>query len=135
MTATTQDPEIAGASNDSERIERLRAQRAADREARRAQHLMATSGGAPMDAAQAAAARPDPERFAAAGLVPTDETILHARREYYPDVEAEFLKEDIRKNKEQIAGWEQRATSVVDMLAEAQRKIDEAMSMAELDDE
>ena len=67
--------------------------------------------------------------------MPTDETILRARREYYPDVEAEFLKEDIRKNKEQIAGWEQRATSVVDMLAEAQRKIDEAMSMAELDDE
>ncbi|KAH8090207.1 hypothetical protein JL720_6518 [Aureococcus anophagefferens] len=133
MTATTQDPEIAGASNDSERIERLRAQRAADREARRAQHLMATSGGAPMDAAQAAAERPDPERFAAAGLVPTDETIPRAR--VLPGRRGRVRREDIRKNKEQIAGWEQRATSVVDMLAEAQRKIDEAMNMAELDDE
>ena len=136
LTSASQDPEsLVECPNEPANVEQLRAQRAADREARRQQHLMATSGGSGMEAAHAAAAEPDPERFARAGYAPGDDLVVKATREYYPDVEAEFLKEDIRRNAEQIRGWEARATGVVDMLAEAQRKIDEAMSMAELDDE
>ena len=136
------DPEMTGTTvlnpesfverqtpEETERLDQLRAQRAADREARRQAHLMATSGSSTAASAAAVAAEPDPEHFARAGFVTQPDVLLAATRTHYPDIDAQFLKEDIRRNKEQIDGWEKRATSVVDMLAEVQRKIDEATAL------
>ena len=68
---------------------------------------MATSGGA-VGAAEAEGASGAPP-----GGSPAAFDCGAPERERYPDVDAEFLREDVARNREQIAGWESRASGVV----------------------
>ena len=51
------------------------------------------------------------------------------QQERYPDVDAELLGEEIRRERTQIDGFDARATAVCDLLAEAERKLAEAERM------
>ena len=51
------------------------------------------------------------------------------QEERYPDVDAELLGEEIRRERTQIDGFDARATAVCDLLAEAERKLAEAERM------
>ena len=51
------------------------------------------------------------------------------QEERYPDVDAELLGEEIRRERTQIDGFDARATAVCDLLAEAERKLMEAERM------
>ena len=51
------------------------------------------------------------------------------QQERYPDVDAELLGEEIRRERTQIDGFDARATAVCDLLAEAERKLMEAERM------
>ena len=145
MEVINGDPEMTGTSSlnpesfveapDSEaaRTERLRVQRAADREARRAAHVMATSGS--LVGTESAGAAPDDAAAAAlaAATFPT-ELVAAPTAERYPDIDLMMLDEDIKRNHEKIAGWEKRASNVVDLLAEVQSKIDAAAALDDLED-
>ena len=139
---------------DSERIAKLREQRRADRERRRRAHQQAQAAASDERQAQA-----DESQEAPAQAVQRDEEPVVARavaapinavvvadvapvaavvvppalpapqQERYPDVDAELLGEEIRRERTQIDGFDARATAVCDLLAEAERKLAEAERM------
>ena len=140
---------------DTERIAKLREQRRADRERRRRAHQQAQQAAATADERQAQA---DESQEAPAQAVQRDEEPVVARavpisavvvadvapvaavalvppappapqEERYPDVDAELLGEEIRRERTQIDGFDARATAVCDLLAEAERKLMEAERM------
>ena len=141
---------------DTERIAKLREQRRADRERRRRAHQQAQavasderqaqadeSQEAPAQAVQrdeepvvarAVDAAPinavvvaDVAPVAAVAFVPPAPPA--PQQERYPDVDAELLGEEIRRERTQIDGFDARATAVCDLLAEAERKLMEAERM------
>ena len=141
---------------DTERIAKLREQRRADRERRRRAHQQAQAAAS--DERQAAPAQADESQEAPAQAVQRDEEPVVARavpisavvvadvapvaavelvppappapqEERYPDVDAELLGEEIRRERTQIDGFDARATAVCDLLAEAERKLAEAERM------
>ena len=141
---------------DTERIAKLREQRRADRERRRRAHQQAQavasderqaqadeSQEAPAQAVQrdeepvvarAVDAAPinavvvaDVAPVAAVAFVPPAPPAPQEER--YPDVDAELLGEEIRRERTQIDGFDARATAVCDLLAEAERKLMEAERM------
>ena len=59
-------------------------------------------------------------------------SVFELGRRRYPDVDAALLSDEIERDKAQIAGFEKRATSVLEMLAECQRKLDEASALEDL---
>ena len=140
---------------DTERIAKLREQRRADRERRRRAHQQAQAAAS--DERQAPA-QADNSQEAPAQAVQRDEEPVVARavpisavvvadvapvaavavvppappapqQERYPDVDAELLGEEIRRERTQIDGFDARATAVCDLLAEAERKLMEAERM------
>ena len=140
---------------DTERIAKLREQRRADRERRRRAHQQAQAAAS--DERQAPA-QADNSQEAPAQAVQRDEEPVVARavpisavvvadvapvaavelvppappapqEERYPDVDAELLGEEIRRERTQIDGFDARATAVCDLLAEAERKLMEAERM------
>ena len=142
---------------DTERIAKLREQRRADRERRRRAHQQAQQAAAASDERQAPA-QADNSQEAPAQAVQRDEEPVVARavpisavvvadvapvaavelvppappapqEERYPDVDAELLGEEIRRERTQIDGFDARATAVCDLLAEAERKLMEAERM------
>ena len=140
---------------DTERIAKLREQRRADRERRRRAHQQAQAAASDERQAQAdesqeapaqavqrdeepvvarAVAAPinavvvaDVAPVAAVALVPPAPPAPQEER--YPDVDAELLGEEIRRERTQIDGFNARATAVCDLLAEAERKLAEAERM------
>ena len=142
---------------DTERIAKLREQRRADRERRRRAHQQAQAAAsderqAPAQAdnsqeAPAQAVQRDEEPVARAvdaapinAVVVADVAPVAAvavvppappapQEERYPDVDAELLGEEIRRERTQIDGFDARATAVCDLLAEAERKLMEAERM------
>ena len=140
---------------DTERIAKLREQRRADRERRRRAHQQAQAAASDE---QQAPAQADNSQEAPAQAVQRDEEPVVARavpisavvvadvapvaavavvppappapqQERYPDVDAELLGEEIRRERTQIDGFDARATAVCDLLAEAERKLMEAERM------
>ena len=141
---------------DTERIAKLREQRRADRERRRRAHQQAQavasderqaqadeSQEAPAQAVQRDEEEPVVARAVAApinAVVVADVAPVAAvafvppappapQEERYPDVDAELLGEEIRRERTQIDGFDARATAVCDLLAEAERKLMEAERM------
>ena len=141
---------------DSERIAKLREQRRADRERRRRAHQQAQAAAsderqaqadesqeAPAQAVQRDEEEPVVARAVAApinAVVVADVAPVAAvafvppappapQQERYPDVDAELLGEEIRRERTQIDGFDARATAVCDLLAEAERKLMEAERM------
>ena len=74
----------------------------------------------------AATARADVAPVAAVVVPPAPPA---PQEERYPDVDAELLGEEIRRERTQIDGVDARATAVCDLLAEAERKLMEAERM------
>ena len=144
---------------DTERIAKLREQRRADRERRRRAHQQAQAAAsderqAPAQAdnsqeAPAQAVQRDEEPVVAravGGAAPLNAVVVAdvapvvavavvppappaPQQERYPDVDAELLGEEIRRERTQIDGFDARATAVCDLLAEAERKLAEAERM------
>ena len=141
---------------DTERIAKLREQRRADRERRRRAHQQAQAAAsderqaqadesqeAPAQAVQRDGEEPVVARAVAApinAVVVADVAPVAAvafvppappapQQERYPDVDAELLGEEIRRERTQIDGFDARATAVCDLLAEAERKLIEAERM------
>ena len=142
---------------DTGRIAKLREQRRADRERRRRAHQQAQAAAsderqAPAQAdnsqeAPAQAVQRDEEPVArAVGAAPINAVVVAdvapvaavavvppappaPQQERYPDVDAELLGEEIRRERTQIDGFDARATAVCDLLAEAERKLMEAERM------
>ena len=141
---------------DTERIAKLREQRRADRERRRRAHQQAQAAACRSSEAAEAPARaeapaqadesqegPVVARAVAApisAVVVADVAPVAAvafvppappapQEERYPDVDAELLGEEIRRERTQIDGFDARATAVCDLLAEAERKLAEAERM------
>ena len=141
---------------DTERIAKLREQRRADRERRRRAHQQAQAAAsderqaqadesqeAPAQAVQRDGEEPVVARAVAApinAVVVADVAPVAAvafvppappapQQERYPDVDAELLGEEIRRERTQIDGFDARATAVCDLLAEAERKLAEAERM------
>ena len=143
---------------DTERIAKLREQRRADRERRRRAHQQAQAVASDERQAQAdesqeapaQAVQRDEEPVACAiaravaapinAVVVADVAPVAAvafvppappapQQERYPDVDAELLGEEIRRERTQIDGFDARATAVCDLLAEAERKLMEAERM------
>ena len=141
---------------DTERIAKLREQRRADRERRRRAHQQAQAAASDERQAAEAPARaeapaqadesqgePVVARAVAApisAVVVADVAPVAAvavvppappapQEERYPDVDAELLGEEIRRERSQIDGFDARATAVCDLLAEAERKLMEAERM------
>ena len=141
---------------DTERIAKLREQRRADRERRRRAHQQAQavasderqaqadeSQESPAQAVQRDGEEPVVARAVAApinAVVVADVAPVAAvafvppappapQEERYPDVDAELLGEEIRRERTQIDGFDARATAVCDLLAEAERKLMEAERM------
>ena len=141
---------------DTERIAKLREQRRADRERRRRAHQQAQAAAsderqaqadesqeAPAQAVQRDEEEPVVARAVAApinAVVVADVAPVAAvafvppappapQEERYPDVDAELLGEEIRRERTQIDGFDARATAVCDLLAEAERKLMEAERM------
>ena len=143
-------------AEDTERIAKLREQRRADRERRRRAHQQAQAAAsderqaqadesqeAPAQAVQRDEEEPVVARAVAApinAVVVADVAPVAAvalvppappapQQERYPDVDAELLGEEIRRERTQIDGFDARATAVCDLLAEAERKLMEAERM------
>ena len=140
---------------DTERIAKLREQRRADRERRRRAHQQAQAAASDERQAQAdesqeapaqAVQRDDEPVVARAVAAPINAVVVAdvapvaavafvppappaPREERYPDVDAELLGEEIRRERTQIDGFDARATAVCDLLAEAERKLMEAERM------
>ena len=143
---------------DTERIAKLREQRRADRERRRRAHQQAQAAAsderqaAPAQAdesqeAPAQAVQRDEEPVVARAVAAPINAVVVAdvapvaavavvppappapQQERYPDVDAELLGEEIRRERTQIDGFDARATAVCDLLAEAERKLMEAERM------
>ena len=143
---------------DTERIAKLREQRRADRERRRRAHQQAQAAAsderqAPAQAdnsqeapAQAVQRDEEPVARAVGGAAPINAVVVAdvapvaavavvppappaPQEERYPDVDAELLGEEIRRERTQIDGFDARATAVCDLLAEAERKLAEAERM------
>ena len=83
----------------------------------------AVGGAAPINAVVVADVAP----VAAVAVVPPAPPAPQEER--YPDVDAELLGEEIRRERTQIDGFDARATAVCDLLAEAERKLMEAERM------
>ena len=83
----------------------------------------AVGGAAPINAVVVADFAP----VAAVAVVPPAPPAPQEER--YPDVDAELLGEEIRRERTQIDGFDARATAVCDLLAEAERKLAEAERM------
>ena len=130
---------------DSERIAKLREQRRADRERRRRAHQQAQAAASDERQAQADESQEEPV-VARAVAAPIDAVVVAdvapvaavafvppappaPQEERYPDVDAELLGEEIRRERTQIDGFDARATAVCDLLAEAERKLMEAERM------
>ena len=139
-TIGTMEPE-----EDSERIAKLREQRRADRERRRRAHQQAQAAASDERQAQADESQEEPV-VARAVAAPIDAVVVAdvapvaavavvppappaPQQERYPDVDAELLGEEIRRERTQIDGFDARATAVCDLLAEAERKLMEAERM------
>ena len=143
---------------DTERIAKLREQRRADRERRRRAHQQAQAAAsderqAPAQAdnsqeapAQAVQRDEEPVVARAVDAAPINAVVVAdvapvaavafvppappaPQEERYPDVDAELLGEEIRRERTQIDGFDARATAVCDLLAEAERKLMEAERM------
>ena len=143
---------------DTERIAKLREQRRADRERRRRAHQQAQQAAAASDERQAqadesqeapaqAVQRDEEEPVVARAVAAPINAVVVAdvapvaavafvppappapQQERYPDVDAELLGEEIRRERTQIDGFDARATAVCDLLAEAERKLMEAERM------
>ena len=134
---------------DTERIAKLREQRRADRERRRRAHQQAQQAAAASDErhAPAQAVQRDEEPVVARAVAAPINAVVVAdvapvaavavvppappapQEERYPDVDAELLGEEIRRERTQIDGFDARATAVCDLLAEAERKLIEAERM------
>ena len=140
---------------DTERIAKLREQRRADRERRRRAHQQAQAAAsderqAQADESQEAPAQADESQeepvVARAVAAPINAVVVAdvapvaavafvppaspaPQQERYPDVDAELLGEEIRRERTQIDGFDARATAVCDLLAEAERKLMEAERM------
>ena len=140
---------------DSERIAKLREQRRADRERRRRAHQQAQAAASDERQAQAdesqeapaQAVQRDEEPVVARAVAAPINAVVVAdvapvaavavappappapQQERYPDVDAELLGEEIRRERTQIDGFDARATAVCDLLAEAERKLAEAERM------
>ena len=141
---------------DTERIAKLREQRRADRERRRRAHQQAQAAASDERQAQAdesqeapaqAVQRDEEEPVVAHAVAAPISAVVVAdvapvaavafvppappapREERYPDVDAELLGEEIRRERTQIDGFDARATAVCDLLAEAERKLMEAERM------
>ena len=141
---------------DTERIAKLREQRRADRERRRRAHQQAQAAASDERQAQADESQEAPAQAVqrdeepvvarAVGAAPINAVVVAdvapvaavafvppappaPREERYPDVDAELLGEEIRRERTQIDGFDARATAVCDLLAEAERKLMEAERM------
>lgn len=140
---------------DTERIAKLREQRRADRERRRRAHQQAQAVASDERQAQAdesqeapaQAVQRDEEPVVARAVAAPINAVVVAdvapvaavavvppappapQEERYPDVDAELLGEEIRRERTQIDGFDARATAVCDLLAEAERKLAEAERM------
>ena len=140
---------------DTERIAKLREQRRADRERRRRAHQQAQAVASDERQAQAdesqeapaQAVQRDEEPVVARAVAAPINAVVVAdvapvaavafvppappapQEERYPDVDAELLGEEIRRERTQIDGFDARATAVCDLLAEAERKLMEAERM------
>ena len=141
---------------DTERIAKLREQRRADRERRRRAHQQAQAVASDERQAQAdesqeapaqAVQRDEEEPVVAHAVAAPISAVVVAdvapvaavafvppappapQQERYPDVDAELLGEEIRRERTQIDGFDARATAVCDLLAEAERKLMEAERM------
>ena len=141
---------------DTERIAKLREQRRADRERRRRAHQQAQAAASDERQAQAdesqeapaqAVQRDEEEPVVAHAVAAPISAVVVAdvapvaavafvppappapQQERYPDVDAELLGEEIRRERTQIDGFDARATAVCDLLAEAERKLMEAERM------
>ena len=140
---------------DTERIAKLREQRRADRERRRRAHQQAQAAASDERQAQAdesqeapaQAVQRDEEPVVARAVAAPINAVVVAdvapvaavafvppappapQEERYPDVDAELLGEEIRRERTQIDGFDARATAVCDLLAEAERKLMEAERM------
>ena len=140
---------------DTERIAKLREQRRADRERRRRAHQQAQAAASDERQAQAdesqeapaQAVQRDEEPVVARAVAAPINAVVVAdvapvaavafvppappapQQERYPDVDAELLGEEIRRERTQIDGFDARATAVCDLLAEAERKLMEAERM------
>ena len=141
---------------DTERIAKLREQRRADRERRRRAHQQAQAAASDERQAQAdesqeapaqAVQRDEEEPVVAHAVAAPISAVVVAdvapvaavafvppappapQQERYPDVDAELLGEEIRRERTQIDGFDARATAVCDLLAEAERKLAEAERM------
>ena len=141
---------------DSERIAKLREQRRADRERRRRAHQQAQAAASDERQAQADESQESPAQavqrdgeepvVARAVAAPINAVVVAdvapvaavafvppappaPQQERYPDVDAELLGEEIRRERTQIDGFDARATAVCDLLAEAERKLMEAERM------
>ena len=140
---------------DTERIAKLREQRRADRERRRRAHQQAQAAASDERQAQAdesqeapaQAVQRDEEPVVARAVAAPINAVVVAdvapvaavavvppappapQQERYPDVDAELLGEEIRRERTQIDGFDARATAVCDLLAEAERKLAEAERM------
>ena len=143
---------------DTERIAKLREQRRADRERRRRAHQQAQQAAATADERQAQADESQEAPAQAVQRDEEEPVVAHAvaapisavvvadvapvaavafvppappapQQERYPDVDAELLGEEIRRERTQIDGFDARATAVCDLLAEAERKLMEAERM------
>ena len=141
---------------DTERIAKLREQRRADRERRRRAHQQAQAAASDERQAQADESQEAPAQAVqrdeepvvarAVGAAPINAVVVAdvapvaavavvppappaPQQERYPDVDAELLGEEIRRERTQIDGFDARATAVCDLLAEAERKLAEAERM------
>ena len=141
---------------DSERIATLREQRRADRERRRRAHQQAQAAASDERQAQADESQEAPAQAVqrdeepvvarAVDAAPINAVVVAdvapvaavafvppappaPQEERYPDVDAELLGEEIRRERTQIDGFDARATAVCDLLAEAERKLMEAERM------
>ena len=143
---------------DTERIAKLREQRRADRERRRRAHQQAQAAASDERQAQADESQEAPAQAvqrdeeepvvarAVVGAAPINAVVVAdvapvaavafvppappaPQQERYPDVDAELLGEEIRRERTQIDGFDARATAVCDLLAEAKRKLMEAERM------
>ena len=141
---------------DTERIAKLREQRRADRERRRRAHQQAQAAASDERQAQADESQEAPAQAVqrdeepvvarAVDAAPINAVVVAdvapvaavafvppappaPQEERYPDVDAELLGEEIRRERTQIDGFDARATAVCDLLAEAERKLAEAERM------
>ena len=141
---------------DTERIAKLREQRRADRERRRRAHQQAQAAASDERQAQADESQEAPAQAVqrdeepvvarAVDAAPINAVVVAdvapvaavafvppappaPQEERYPDVDAELLGEEIRRERTQIDGFDARATAVCDLLAEAERKLMEAERM------